>query len=82
MRHPLNWAAMSCRIDEIFATLRANGGTALMPFVTAGYPSLQTTAAVVPALEQAGAHIVELGIPFSDPIADGPVIAASMHEAL
>jgi len=53
-----------------------------MPFVTAGYPSLQTTAAVIPALEQAGAHIVELGIPFSDPIADGPVIAASMHEAL
>ena len=73
---------MSCRIDEIFAELRAEGRTALMPFVTAGYPSLETTAAVVPALEQAGAHIVELGIPYSDPIADGPVIAASMHEAL
>ena len=73
---------MSCRIDDIFSELRAEGRTALMPFVTAGYPSLATTAAIVPALEEAGAHIVELGIPFSDPIADGPVIAASMHEAL
>ena len=73
---------MSCRIDDIFAELRGEGRTALMPFVTAGYPALEATAAVVPALEEAGAHIVELGIPFSDPIADGPVIAASMHEAL
>lgn len=73
---------MACRIDDIFARLRAEGRTALIPFVTAGYPSLEVTAEVVPALETAGASIVELGIPFSDPIADGPVIAASMHEAL
>lgn len=53
-----------------------------MPFVTAGYPSLEATRQVIPALETAGASIVELGIPFSDPIADGPVIASSMHEAL
>ncbi len=73
---------MACRIDDIFARLRAEGHTALIPFVTAGYPSLEVTAEVVPALETAGASIVELGIPFSDPIADGPVIAASMHVAL
>ncbi len=70
------------RIDDIFTTLRAEDRTALMPFITAGAPSLETTAALLPALEAAGASIVELGIPFSDPIADGPVIAASMHDAL
>ncbi|UCD73900.1 MAG: tryptophan synthase subunit alpha [Phycisphaerales bacterium] len=70
------------RIDDIFTRLRANGGTALMPFITAGFPSLEATERSLPALANAGAHIVELGIPFSDPIADGPVIAASMHEAL
>lgn len=53
-----------------------------MPFITAGYPSLEVTAKALPALERAGAAIVELGFPFSDPIADGPVIASSMHEAL
>lgn len=53
-----------------------------MPFITAGYPTLEITQQALLALEQAGASIVELGIPFSDPIADGRVIAASMHEAL
>jgi len=70
------------RIDDIFAELRGNGKTALMPFVTAGYPDLETTATLLPALGDAGASICEIGIPFSDPIADGPVIAASMHDAL
>lgn len=70
------------RIDGIFADLRRTGRKGLMPFVCAGYPSLGTTAAVLPALERAGASIVEIGIPFSDPIADGPVIAAAMHQAL
>jgi len=70
------------RIDRIFTVLRAEGRTALMPFVTAGYPSLEATAAALPAIGEAGASIVEVGFPFSDPIADGPVIAASMHEAL
>lgn len=74
--HPMS------RIDHIFTTLREQGRTALMPFVTAGYPSLEVTEQALPAIEDAGASIVELGIPFSDPIADGPVIAASMHEAL
>lgn len=77
------------RIDRIFRDLRAGAGAdaagpgkALMPFVTAGDPDLPTTGALLPALEQAGASIVELGIPFSDPIADGPVIEASMAHAL
>lgn len=53
-----------------------------MPFICGGYPTLDSTTAVLPALERAGASIVEIGIPFSDPIADGPVIAAAMHTAL
>jgi len=70
------------RIDDIFSNLRGEGRKALMPFVTAGYPSLEHTEAMLPAIEAAGASIVELGIPFSDPIADGPVIQASMTAAL
>ena len=70
------------RIDSIFTDLRARKRTALMPFVTAGYPSLDSTRRVLPAVERAGASVIEIGIPFSDPIADGPVIASSMHEAL
>jgi tryptophan synthase alpha chain len=70
------------RIDDIFTELRAAGRTTLIPFVTAGYPTLESTGPVVCALEAAGCRIIELGIPFSDPIADGPVIASSMHDAL
>lgn len=70
------------RIPDIFARLRSEHRSALMPFVTGGYPSLEVTERVLPALGPAGASIIEIGIPFSDPIADGAVIAASMHEAL
>jgi tryptophan synthase alpha chain len=70
------------RIEAIFTDLRAANRRALMPFVTAGYPSLDVTEQLLPEMEKAGASVVELGIPFSDPIADGPVIAASMHAAL
>ena len=70
------------RIDTIFASLRSRNAKALMPFLVGGHPAPGSTAALLPALEQAGASIVEIGIPFSDPIADGPVIAAAMHEAL
>jgi len=70
------------RIDRLFGELRGEGRKALMPFVTAGDPELATTAELLPVLEQAGASVVELGIPFSDPIADGPVIEASMGRAL
>jgi len=70
------------RIDRIFADARSGGRNALMPFICGGSPTLADTTAALPALERAGASIVEVGIPFSDPIADGPVIAAAMHTAL
>lgn len=69
-------------IRRTFADLRAAKRMALMPFVTAGYPSLEATAAILPELEAAGASLIELGIPFSDPIADGPTIQASYTAAL
>ena len=73
------------RIDAIFARLRSGSSAsskALMPFLTAGDPDVGTTAALLPAIEAAGASIAEIGVPFSDPIADGPVIQASMSYAL
>lgn len=70
------------RIDRIFAEARSGGRKALMPFICGGSPTLGVTTEALPALERAGASIVEIGIPFSDPIADGPVIAAAMHAAL
>ena len=70
------------RINSIFEHLKAEGKTALMPFLTVGYPSLGVTRQVIPTLKEAGASILEIGFPFSDPIADGPVIAGSMHDAL
>lgn len=70
------------RIDQIFETLRARGGKALMPFITAGDGGVDKLTGIIPALERGGASICEIGIPFSDPIADGPVIQASMTRAL
>src|SRR4051794_20829218 len=70
------------RIDSLFGRLRGEGRRALMPFVTAGDPDLDTTAALIAELLARGAHMVEVGIPYSDPIADGPVIAASYTRAL
>jgi tryptophan synthase alpha chain len=70
------------RIAERFAALRARGERALIPFVTAGDPDLGTTEALVLALEEAGADLLELGIPFSDPIADGPTIQRASQRAL
>lgn len=69
-------------IDDLFRTLRATGQKALMPFVTAGDPDLDFTAAVIRELAARGAHLCEVGIPYSDPIADGPVIQASYTRAL
>jgi len=69
-------------IDETFARLRRNGRKAFIPFVTAGDPDLTTTAAVVNALAGEGADLIEIGFPYSDPIADGPVIQASYMRAL
>jgi len=70
------------RIAETFATLREQGRTALIPFVTAGDPSLETTYEVVLELVDSGADLIELGVPFSDPMADGPTIQASSQRAL
>jgi len=58
------------------------GGKVLIPYLTVGYPSLQATLELVPALEAAGADIVELGIPFSDPLADGTTIQEASHLSL
>ncbi len=69
-------------IDQLFTQLRASDKKALMPFVTAGFPSLETTEAVLRNLGAAGADLCELGVPYSDPIADGPVIQASYQQAL
>jgi tryptophan synthase alpha chain len=70
------------RIAALFAANRAAGRKALAPFVTAGDPDADTTVAVLSALDQAGASLCELGVPYSDPIADGPVIQASYTRAL
>lgn len=65
-----------------FASLREQGRMALMPFLMAGDPDLSTTAEVLLSLQAQGADMVELGIPYSDPLADGPVIQASAYRAL
>jgi tryptophan synthase alpha chain len=70
------------RIDQLFAQLRRDGKKALMPFVTAGDPDLEFTAAMLRELDKRGSNLCELGIPYSDPIADGPVIQASYTRAL
>ena len=70
------------RIADRFASLKARNRTALVPFVTAGDPSPDATVPVMRAMVQAGADIVELGIPFSDPMADGPVIQRASERAL
>ncbi len=70
------------RIDATFAKLRGAGRTALIPYVTVGDPSLALTLPVVRALVAAGADLVELGVPFSDPMADGPVIQRASERAL
>lgn len=70
------------RIDRTFARLREQGRKALIPFVTAGFPSVETTRALLPALVRAGADLIELGIPFSDPMADGPTIQRASERAL
>ncbi len=70
------------RIDTLFSRLKSRGEKALMPFLTAGDPNLETTAALVAEVLRRGAHLVEIGVPYSDPIADGPVISASYTRAL
>jgi tryptophan synthase alpha chain len=70
------------RIDTTFARLKADGEKALIAYIMAGDPSLADTEGLVLELERAGADIIELGVPFSDPIADGPVIQKAAERAL
>ena len=70
------------RIDTTFVALKANKKTALIPFITAGDPALDATLPTMHALALAGADVIELGVPFSDPMADGPVIQRSSERAL
>ena len=69
-------------IQQRFSQLQAEGRCALMPFLMAGDPDLERTRAVLLALQAAGADMIELGIPYSDPLADGPVIQAAASRAL
>ena len=70
------------RIDERFANLKSAGHSGFIPYIMAGDPSLDTTVDLVLALEHAGADVIELGMPFSDPLADGPTIQAAGQRAL
>ena len=73
---------MSGRLETTFQRLRDKGEKALIAYLMAGDPGLAETEQLVVALEQAGADIIELGVPFSDPIADGPVIQQAAERAL
>ena len=73
---------MTTRIDTRFAALKKQGRAALVTFTTAGDPDYDTSLALLKALPAAGADIIEMGMPFSDPMADGPAIQASSQRAL
>jgi len=70
------------RIDQRFAQLRAQGRKALIPYIAAGDPAPAVTVEVMHALVQGGADVIELGVPFSDPMADGPVIQRATERAI
>lgn len=70
------------RIADKFAELKIKRGKALIAFITAGDPDLAFTSEVIPVMEKSGADIIELGVPFSDPMADGPTIQKSSERAL
>src|SRR5437762_103966 len=69
-------------INALFTRLRAAHQKAFIPFVTAGDPDIATTRGAIRELDAAGCHLIEVGFPFSDPIADGPVVQASYTRAL
>jgi tryptophan synthase alpha chain len=70
------------RIDQVFARLRARGERALVPYFVAGDPSLETTAQLIQEADARGADVIEVGMPFSDPLADGPTIQRADVRAL
>ena len=73
---------MTNRIQQTFNNLKTKGGKALIPYIMAGDPSLDVTESLVLTLAESGADLIELGVPFSDPIADGPVIQQAAERAL
>jgi tryptophan synthase alpha chain len=73
---------MTNRIDRSFAELRAQGRKGLIPYIAAGDPDVDTTVPLLHALARAGADVIELGVPFSDPSADGPVIQRATERAI
>lgn len=73
---------MTNRIDATLAALRAEGKSALAPFVTLGYPDLETSEEMAKSILEAGGDMLELGIPFSDPLADGPTVQMTSFRAL
>ncbi|MBN2437133.1 MAG: tryptophan synthase subunit alpha [Deltaproteobacteria bacterium] len=73
---------MTARIEEKFTALKREGRKAFIVYLTAGDPDLETTARLIPILEAAGVDILEVGVPFSDPTADGPAIQAASQRAL
>ncbi len=74
---------MTKRLDNAFQRMRGAKRTGLMPYVTVGFPtSVEDTLAIVPAIEAAGATVVELGVPYSDPLGDGPTIQAASYRAV
>ena len=70
------------RIDQIFKDAKESNHPVLLPFVCAGSPTVDSLPKLLPALQSGGASIVEIGFPYSDPVADGPTIAAAMHDAI
>jgi tryptophan synthase alpha chain len=70
------------KISDCFENLASHSQCALVPFITAGDPDLETTAAALQILDRSGADLIELGVPYSDPLADGPVIQAAATRAL
>ena len=70
------------RIDDAFNSLKQQGRKGFIPFITAGDPDLATTEQILIELANAGATLIELGVPFSDPMADGPVIQRASERAL
>src|SRR6202165_2819133 len=73
---------MPTRIESLFRALKSQQRAALIAYITAGDPTPERTPGIVAALERGGVDLIELGVPFSDPIADGPVIQAGSERAL
>ncbi|XP_068668621.1 tryptophan synthase alpha chain-like isoform X2 [Aristolochia californica] len=75
-------STQTARISETFSKLKQQGKVAFIPYITAGDPDLATTAEALKVLDRCGSDIIELGLPYSDPLADGPVIQAAATRAL